>query len=89
MGPKYRDAAKSELDAQRELLDSLMGMNRNNDKKYQNLDYRDDRVCKFFLTGMCPHGKLMRETFFLFHFDFPLYLIFRYVCEYKDGRRSM
>lgn len=53
--PKYRDAAKSELDAQRELLDSLMGMNRNNDKKYQNLDYRDDRVCKFFLTGMCPH----------------------------------
>jgi len=26
MGPKYRDAAKSELDAQRELLDSLMGI---------------------------------------------------------------
>ena len=55
---KYRDAAKSELDAQRELLDSLMGINRNNDRKGdQVMSYKDDRVCKFFLTGMCPHGN--------------------------------
>jgi hypothetical protein len=47
--------AKSELDAQRELLDSLMGINRNKDQKDAIKDYRDDRVCKFFLTGMCPH----------------------------------
>lgn len=53
---KYRDAAKSELDAQRELLDSLMGINRNNDRKgEQVLDFRDDRVCKFYLIGLCPH----------------------------------
>jgi hypothetical protein len=56
--PKYRDAGKSELDSQRALLDSLMGMDRNADKNQQQMDYRDDRVCKFFLTGMCPHGKL-------------------------------
>ena len=29
---KYRDSSKSEMDSQRELLDSLMGLNRNNDK---------------------------------------------------------
>lgn len=53
---KYRDAAKSELEAQRELLDSLMGINRNNDRKgEQVLDFRDDRVCKFYLIGLCPH----------------------------------
>jgi hypothetical protein len=55
--PKYRDSGKSELDSQRALLDSLMGMDRNNDKKNQSLDYRDERVCKFFLCGSCPHGK--------------------------------
>jgi hypothetical protein len=61
--PKYRDAAKSELDSQRDLLDSLMGINRNNDrKKDQVRDFRDDRVCKFYLTGMCPHGKPRAST---------------------------
>lgn len=53
---KYRDAAKSELDAQREYLDSLMGINRNNDRQGDAVkDFRDERVCKFFITGMCPH----------------------------------
>eukprot|EP01031_Cornospumella_fuschlensis_P034922 gene34922-42291_t len=53
--PKFRDAQKSELDAQRELLDSLMGLNRNNDRLNQVKSFRDERVCKFYLTGMCPH----------------------------------
>jgi hypothetical protein len=58
--PKYRDAAKSEMDSQRELLDALMGVNRNNDRQNdQVVDFRDDRVCKFFLIGMCPHGKII------------------------------
>jgi hypothetical protein len=35
-----------------------MGLNRNNDQKDAVKDFRDDRVCKFFLTGMCPHGKI-------------------------------
>ena len=58
--PKYRDAAKSEMDSQRELLDSLMGINRNNDRKKDQIsDFRDERVCKFFITGMCPHDIFM------------------------------
>eukprot|EP01035_Chromulina_nebulosa_P040235 gene40235-54405_t len=53
---KYRDSSKSEMDSQRELLDSLMGLNRNNDKgDNQVMDFRDERVCKFFITGMCPN----------------------------------
>lgn len=55
--PKYRDAPKSEMDSQRALLDSLMGINRNKDKEEDQVtDYRDERVCKFFLVGMCPNG---------------------------------
>jgi len=44
------------MDSQRELLDSLMGINRNNDREEDQVtDYRDDRVCKFFLAGKCPN----------------------------------
>jgi hypothetical protein len=51
---------KSEMDAQRELLDSLMGINRNNDRKADHVsDFRDDRVCKFYLAGMCPHDMFV------------------------------
>ena len=60
--PKYRDAPMSEMDSQRALLDSLMGVNRNHDRaEDQVTDYRDERVCKFFLVGMCPNGT---NTFF-------------------------
>ncbi len=45
------------MDSQRDLLDSLMGLNRNNDQKDAVKDFRDERVCRFFLTGLCPHGK--------------------------------
>ena len=56
--PKYRDAPKSEMDSQRALLDSLMGINRNNDREEDQItDYRDDRCCKYFLVGMCPNGE--------------------------------
>lgn len=52
----YRDAPKSDLDSQRELLDSLMGINRNHDREEEELnDFRDEKVCKFYLLGMCPH----------------------------------
>ena len=55
--PKYRDGTKSEMDSQRALLDSLMGTNWNNDISL--LDFRDDRVCKYFLVGTCPNGEIM------------------------------
>jgi RNA-binding protein Luc7-like 2 len=39
-------------------LSSLMGFNRNRDRDDQEIkDFRDPRVCKFYLLGMCPHGK--------------------------------
>ncbi len=52
------------MDSQRELLDTLMGINRNNDRKDEHIsDFRDDRVCKFFLTGMCPYGTFVQYLF--------------------------
>ncbi len=56
MARKYRDAPKSDLDSQRELLDSLMGINRNNDKSEDTItDFKDERICKYYLLGLCPH----------------------------------
>lgn len=56
MSRKYRDAPKSDMDSQREMLDALMGINRNHDREDEEiLDFRDDRICKFHLLGMCPH----------------------------------
>jgi hypothetical protein len=56
---KYRESGKNEMDSQRDLLDSLMGINRNNDRQSEQVsDYKDDRVCKYFITGMCPHGEV-------------------------------
>lgn len=38
------------------LLDELMGPNRNQDKKVEIIeDFRDPRVCKLFLLGLCPY----------------------------------
>ena len=43
-------------DATRLLLDSLMGVNRNGDKADQIItDFKDSKVCKDFLTGLCLH----------------------------------
>ena len=48
------------MDEQRALLDALMGANRNNDQKKKELDdYTDDRVCKFFISGYCPHDMFI------------------------------
>ncbi len=56
---RYKEKVNlSEMDSQRALLDSLMGINRNNDREADELDgYKDDRLCKFFLCGLCPHGN--------------------------------
>ncbi|EQC25255.1 hypothetical protein SDRG_16862 [Saprolegnia diclina VS20] len=44
------------MDAQRALLDELMGRNRDGDKPQEDIrDFRDQRVCKRFLCGLCPH----------------------------------
>lgn len=60
MSRKYRDAPKSDLDSQRDLLDSLMGVNRNNDRDEDRVtDLYDDRLCKFYLQGICPHDMFV------------------------------
>lgn len=58
MSRRYRETPKSEMDSQRDLLDTLMGVNRNMDREEDEIhDYNDDRVCKFYLTGVCSHGE--------------------------------
>jgi LUC7 N_terminus len=57
MSRRFRENPKSEMDSQRDLLDTLMGVNRNMDRAEDEInDYQDDRVCKFYLTGVCSHG---------------------------------
>jgi RNA-binding protein Luc7-like 2 len=56
MSRRFRETPKSEMDMQREILDELMGINRNMDRDGDVInDYNDDRVCKFFLSGVCSH----------------------------------
>ncbi|OQR90192.1 RNA-binding protein Luc7-like 2-like isoform X1 [Thraustotheca clavata] len=44
------------MDAQRALLDELMGRNRDGDRPQEDIrDFRDARVCKRYLCGLCPH----------------------------------
>lgn len=58
MSRRFRENPKSEMDSQRDLLDTLMGVNRNMDRAEDEInDYQDDRVCKFYLTGVCSHGQ--------------------------------
>jgi RNA-binding protein Luc7-like 2 len=49
------------MDAQRKLLDSLMGKNRNGDMKETTKHFTDDDVCKNYLCGLCPH-ELFNNT---------------------------
>ncbi|RLN15212.1 hypothetical protein BBJ28_00012553 [Nothophytophthora sp. Chile5] len=44
------------MDAQRALLDTLMGRNRDGDRPEEDIsDFRHPRVCKPWLCGLCPH----------------------------------
>ncbi|CAM9946287.1 unnamed protein product [Discosporangium mesarthrocarpum] len=53
---KWRDSKPSQMDSQRALLDQLMGVNRNLDNEDAVInDFQDERVCKAFLCGLCPH----------------------------------
>ncbi|EGZ27713.1 hypothetical protein PHYSODRAFT_539131, partial [Phytophthora sojae] len=51
------------MEAQRALLDSLMGFNRDGDRPDDDpqLDFRHPRVCKPFLCGLCPR-ELFQNT---------------------------
>lgn len=54
--PGYR------VEPTQQLLDKLMGPNRNGDREAEVItDFRDPRVCKLFLTGLCPY-KLFVNT---------------------------
>ena len=57
------------MEANRRLLDELMGTNRNGDEKPRDVtvvfhvsanvqDFRDSRVCKAYLLGCCTHELL-------------------------------
>lgn len=44
------------MNEQRALLDQLMGLNRDGDRPEDEVeDFRDNRVCKKFLAGLCVH----------------------------------
>ncbi|CAH0481377.1 unnamed protein product [Peronospora belbahrii] len=50
------------MDAQRALLDSLMGLNRDGDRPNEaTLDYTHPKVCKLYLCGLCPR-ELFQHT---------------------------
>lgn len=43
-----------------------MGFNRNRDRDDLEIkDFRDSRVCKFYLLGICPHGEPNAEKIFI------------------------
>mmetsp|Transcript_8498 Transcript_8498/g.12536 ORF Transcript_8498/g.12536 Transcript_8498/m.12536 type:complete len:265 (+) Transcript_8498:53-847(+) len=47
----------------RATLDSLMGVNRNGDKKYLEIKhFTDERVCKYDLMGFCPYHSRLRMS---------------------------
>eukprot|EP00479_Gromia_sphaerica_P008296 TRINITY_DN308_c0_g3_i2.p1 TRINITY_DN308_c0_g3~~TRINITY_DN308_c0_g3_i2.p1 ORF type:complete len:333 (+),score=116.51 TRINITY_DN308_c0_g3_i2:111-1001(+) len=46
------------MDAQRKLLDQLMGVDRNlnmDDRPTRKRTWRDDSTCKYYICGFCPH----------------------------------
>ncbi|RQM16375.1 hypothetical protein DD237_003814 [Peronospora effusa] len=50
------------MDAQRALLDSLMGLNRDGDRPNEAiLDFNHPKVCKLYLCGLCPR-ELFQHT---------------------------
>ena len=69
MSRRFRENPKSEMDSQRDLLDTLMGVNRNMDRAEDEInDYHDDRVCKFYLSGVCSHGTPHHKYFSMITF---------------------
>ena len=73
------------MDEQRALLDQLMGVNRNLDRAKEEIkDYRDKRVCKFFLLGVCPHGmcKNLPSLFVFFRVSSSCFLTFPYCLQF-------
>ena len=104
MGKFSREAALSEMDNQRALLDTLMGINRNLDREEDEIsDWRDKRVCKCFLAGLCPHGKFISPHYFTAILPYLIscistsklclstiiLFIYRFVSEYQGGFRSV
>ena len=47
------------MDAQRKLLDSLMGSNRNGVEERSTKKFTDSDVCKNYLCGLCPSELLL------------------------------
>ena len=73
------------MDEQRALLDQLMGVNRNRDREQEEIrDFRDKRVCKFFLCGVCPHGTCVYPFILLMvctsHLSFAPLILHAILC---------
>lgn len=54
--PRYRDVAQSEIDIQRALIGELMGNTHVVLPQGEIIsDFRDSRICRRYLCGLCPH----------------------------------
>jgi len=49
------------MDAQRALLDSLLGNDRNAKEDGKKQSFKDDNICKHWLVGMCPHECFVNQ----------------------------
>ncbi|CAD7080413.1 unnamed protein product [Hermetia illucens] len=52
-------------DQMRAMLDQLMGTTRNGETTRYTMKFSDQKVCKSFLLGCCPHEILASTGFFL------------------------
>lgn len=89
---KYRDGQFSEIDSQRALLDSLMGINRNNDTEKNKIkDYKDERICKDYLLGLCPHGNLLFSllSYFLLLFSLLILISFLFLDLFGNTKLDL
>jgi len=53
------EASLGTMDAMREMMDSLMGTDRNAGKNEQKKSFKDDDICKHHLVWQCPHDMFV------------------------------
>jgi len=51
----------AQMDAQRALLDSLLGTDRNAKEGTKKQSFKDEDVCKHYLVGDCPHDMFVNQ----------------------------
>ena len=61
------------MDAQRALLDALMGRNRDGDNSVPDPHYSDPESCRYFLTGLCPHTLFQNTVRSLYIYEMCIF----------------